>query len=55
MTAEQVKQLCEDKKIQVVPTRSVMQAISALIAYNDEGDISQISLAMNHEVRIHHL
>ena len=48
MAAEQVKHLCE-KKVDIVPTRSVMQAISALIAYNNEGDLEQVVSAMNLE------
>ncbi len=48
MAAEQVKHLCE-KKVEIVPTRSVMQAISALIAYNNEGDLEQVVSAMNLE------
>lgn len=48
MAAEQVKHLCE-KKVDIVPTRSVMQAISALIAYNSEGDLEQVVSAMNLE------
>jgi DAK2 domain fusion protein YloV len=48
MAAEQVKHLC-DKKVEIVPTRSVMQAISALIAYNSEGNLEQVVAAMNQE------
>lgn len=50
MAAEQVKHLCE-KKVEIVPTRSVMQAISALIAYNDEGDLEQVVDAMKQEMQ----
>ena len=49
MAAEQAKHLC-DKPVEIVPTRSVMQAISALIAYSDEGDIAQIAAAMSREM-----
>jgi uncharacterized protein len=49
MAAEQVQHLC-DKKVEVVPTRSVMQAISALIAFHDEGDIVQVAEAMSREM-----
>ncbi|MEN6350135.1 MAG: DAK2 domain-containing protein [Syntrophomonas sp.] len=49
MTAEQVKLLC-DKRIEVVPTRSVMQAVTALIAYNPEGDIESTYKAMTTEI-----
>lgn len=48
MAAEQVKHLC-DKRIEIVPTRSVMQAISALIAFNSEGDLEEVAAAMNQE------
>ena len=50
MAAKQVQHLC-DKKVEIVPTRSVMQAISALIAYNDEGELEQIVAAMNQEIK----
>ena len=40
MAAQQVKHLC-DKQVEIVPTRSVMQAITALIAYNPEGDLAR--------------
>jgi len=50
MAAEQVKQL-SDKQVEVVPTRSVMQAISALIAYNDDGELCQVTSAMNAEIQ----
>jgi len=48
MAAEQVKHLCE-KQVEIVPTRSIMQAISALIAYNSEGNLEQVVSAMNQE------
>lgn len=50
MAAEQVKQL-SDKQVEVVPTRSVMQAISALIAYNNDGELCQVTSAMNAEIQ----
>jgi DAK2 domain fusion protein YloV len=50
MAAEQVKEIT-DKKVEVVPTRSVMQAISALIAYNPEGDLTQVVAAMSREIK----
>jgi len=49
MAAEQVKHLV-DKKIEIVPTKSVMQAISALIAYNDSGEIEEVTAAMSREI-----
>jgi len=48
MAAEQVKHLCE-KKVEIVPTRSVMQAISALIAFNNEGELEEVVFAMDQE------
>lgn len=49
MTAQQVIQLC-DKQVVVVPTRSVMQSVTALIAYDPEGDIEQISAEMTGQI-----
>lgn len=49
MTAEQVKHL-GDKKVRVVPTRSVMQAIGALIVYNGEGELEQVVADMSQEI-----
>jgi DAK2 domain fusion protein YloV len=50
MAAQQVKELCE-KEVEIVPSCSVMQAISALIAYNAEGDLQEIVAAMNEEMQ----
>jgi len=50
MTAEQVKHLC-DKQVEIVPTRSVMQSISALIAYNSAGDLAEVVSAMSQEMQ----
>ena len=49
MAARQVANLC-DKAIEVIPTKSVMQAVTALISYNPEGDLSLVSRAMNEEI-----
>ncbi len=49
MAAQQVVELC-DKKVLVVPTRSIMQAITVLIAYNSEGDIEEIAEEMNSHI-----
>ncbi|MDD2619613.1 MAG: DAK2 domain-containing protein [Syntrophomonadaceae bacterium] len=49
MTALQVKQLY-DKVVEIVPSRSVMQAITALIAFNPDGDIEVVSAAMSAEI-----
>lgn len=45
MAAEQAKNLSE-RPVAIVPTRSVMQSISALIAYSDEGDLEEVANAM---------
>lgn len=49
MTAEQAKHL-SNKKLEIIPTRSVMQAINALIAYNEEGDLEKVAEAMRKEI-----
>ncbi|MDD4774935.1 MAG: DAK2 domain-containing protein [Syntrophomonas sp.] len=49
MTAEQAKHL-SSKSLAIVPTRSVMQAINALIAYNDDGDLDEVAEAMQREI-----
>lgn len=49
MSARQVVELC-DKKVVVVPTRSVMQAITALIAYDSEGDIEEVAQEMTSHI-----
>lgn len=50
MTAEQVIHLC-DKKVSIVPTKSVMQAITALIAYDAEGEIDTVVASMQEEMQ----
>ncbi|MDD4802674.1 MAG: DAK2 domain-containing protein [Syntrophomonas sp.] len=50
MAAEQVKHL-SNKKVEVVPTRSVMQAISSLIAFDSAGELDDIVAAMNKEMQ----
>lgn len=49
LAAEQAAALCE-KEVKVVPTRSVMQAVTALIAYDPEGDIEEVAGAMSEEI-----
>ncbi|SHG96897.1 hypothetical protein SAMN02745221_01376 [Thermosyntropha lipolytica DSM 11003] len=49
LAAEQAAELCA-KEVEVVPTRSVMQAVTALIAYDPEGDIKEIAQAMSEEM-----
>ncbi|CFY04739.1 DhaL domain [Syntrophomonas zehnderi OL-4] len=50
MAAQQVKDICS-KKIKIVASRSVMEAISALIAYNPEGDLEEVAAAMAAEMQ----
>ncbi len=49
MAAQQVVELC-DKQVMVVPSKSVMQAITALIAYDPAGEIAEIAAAMIEEM-----
>lgn len=50
MAAQQVKDL-SDKKVEIVAATSVMEAITALIAYNSEGEIIEIVAAMQEEMQ----
>jgi hypothetical protein len=50
MAARQVGHLSE-RRIEVVATRSVMQAVTALIAFDPEGDIEEVCQAMNDEMQ----
>jgi len=50
MAAEQVKELC-DKQVAILPTRSVMEAIAALIAYDPDGELQEIMTAMQDEMQ----
>lgn len=50
MAAQQVDHLTE-KKVEVVPTRSVMQAVTALIAYDPDGELAEVSQAMHNEMK----
>lgn len=50
MTAQQVERL-SDKTIKVLPTKSVMQAITALVAYDPCGEIEDIFNQMNEEIK----
>lgn len=49
MSAQQVKHLCE-KKVEVIPSKSVMQAVTALIAYDADGEIDKVLEAMMDEI-----
>ncbi|NLJ72097.1 MAG: DAK2 domain-containing protein [Syntrophomonadaceae bacterium] len=50
MAAQQVSHLIEGKKVSVVPTKSVMQAVTALIAFDDNGNVDEVALAMSGEI-----
>lgn len=50
MAAQQVKDL-SDKNVEIVAATSVMEAITALIAYNSEGEIQEIVAAMQEEMQ----
>ena len=50
MAAEQVKHLCH-KQVEIVPTKSVMQSISALISYNSAGDLEEVVAGMNRDIQ----
>lgn len=49
MAAQQVGYLSE-RRVEVVATRSVMQAVTALIAFDPEGDIDEVCQAMSEEM-----
>jgi len=49
MASQQVKDLSE-KQIEIVATKSVMEAITALIAYNPDGELTEIAAAMVEEM-----
>lgn len=49
MAAQQVKEL-SDKDVEIVAATSVMEAITALIAYNPEGELLDIVAAMQEEM-----
>ncbi|MGI5912071.1 MAG: DAK2 domain-containing protein [Syntrophomonadaceae bacterium] len=50
MTARQVVELC-DKEVMVVPSKSVMQSITALIAYDPDGNIKEVTESMIEEMK----
>lgn len=50
MAAEQVSHLIENKEVLVVPTKSIMQAVTALIAFDDNGDVKDVAEAMSQEI-----
>lgn len=49
MAAEQAVHLSE-RRVEVVQTKSVMQAVTALIAYEPEGEIDEVASAMRQEI-----
>lgn len=51
MAARQVKELM-DREIEIVPTKSVMQAVTALVAYDPAGPLDQIARAMEEEMQV---
>ena len=48
MAAEQVVQLA-DKQVVVIPTRSVMQAVAALMSYQPEGQLDEVVQSMTEQ------
>lgn len=50
LAAQQAALLAKDQEVRVVATRSVMQCISALIAFNPDGDLDDMVAAMEEEV-----
>ena len=48
MAAEQVVQLA-DKQVVVIPTRSVMQAVAALMSYQPEGQLDEVVQSMSEQ------
>lgn len=51
LAAEQAKNLTEDKKVFVVPTRSVPEAISAMLCYNAEEPIEDVIEEMDEAIK----
>lgn len=51
MAAQQVKELIQ-KDIQIVPTKSVMQAVTALVAYDPSGKLDEVAMAMDEEMQV---
>ncbi len=51
LAAEQAKNLTEDKKVYVIGTRSVPEAISAMLCYNAEEDIEDVIEEMNEAIQ----
>lgn len=51
LTADQVTHLCEAKDVRVVPTKSVMQAIAAMISFETDADMDKLVEEMKDEIR----
>lgn len=51
LAAQQAKNLTEDKKVFVVPTRSVPEAISAMLCYNAEEPIEDVIEEMDEAIK----
>ena len=50
LAASQAKELCEDKNVIVVPTRSIPQGITAMISYVPENTPEENEQLMNEEI-----
>lgn len=50
LAAEQAKSMTEDKKVFVLPTKSVPEAISAMLCYNSEDEIENVVEQMNEAI-----
>lgn len=50
LAAEQARNLTENKKVFVVPTRSMPEAITAMLCYNAEEDIEEVIEGMNEAI-----
>lgn len=50
LAAEQVTHLCTEKQVAVVPTKSVMQAIAALISFTTDADLEEVVEEMKEEM-----
>jgi len=48
-TAEQVKELT-DKEIEVIPTRTIPQGVTAMMVFNPEGNLKEVASQMKEEV-----
>ncbi|TDX52191.1 DAK2 domain-containing protein [Orenia marismortui] len=48
-TAEQIKELT-NKEVEVIPTRTIPQGVTAMMLFNPEGDLGEVSSDMKEEV-----